>query len=49
MGLSKKQLGGEREGSSRGEDMYVYVCMYVYIHVIMTDSHCCMAETNKTL
>ena len=38
--------GGEGGPGTKG-DMYVCVCIYIYI--IMTDSHCRMAETNTKL
>ena len=35
------------------EKIYICMCVYIYIHIyiyiIMTDSCCCMAETNTTL
>ena len=38
-----------RETGRRYIYVCVCVCVYIYTHKIMTDSCCCMAETNTTL
>ena len=37
-------------GRLKREGIYVCVCViYIYIYIYIADSHCCTAETNKTL
>ena len=38
---------GARAGQLKREDIYIYI--YIYIYILMTDLHCCMAETSTTL
>ena len=40
------QRGG-RGGKLKREEIYIYIILYIY--KIMTDLHCCTAETNTIL
>ena len=39
--------GKAQEGGYIDIDIDIYT--YIYIYILMTDLHCCMAETNTTL
>ena len=50
-------MGGGGREAQEGGDIYIYpkviyillYKVYTHTHIVITDVHCCMAETNMTL
>ena len=43
------RVGGRLKREYIYIDIDIYTHIYIYTHILMADSHYCMAETNTTL